>query len=70
MIIFSPIEYCNAKSFVIPFLILFLLDGGLFTPYFYLVLFFFVFPYFMCWGGLSYMFDCVCISYGFVSLRL
>nr|URX53366.1 NADH dehydrogenase subunit 4 [Glyptotermes fuscus] len=30
--------------------------------------FFFVFPYFMVWGNLGYMFGCDCISYGLILL--
>nr|UQJ75282.1 NADH dehydrogenase subunit 4 [Proneotermes latifrons] len=30
--------------------------------------FFFVFPYFLGWGGFSYMFGCDCISYGLILL--
>nr|UQJ75243.1 NADH dehydrogenase subunit 4 [Glyptotermes sp.] len=31
-------------------------------------LFFFVFPYFMVWGNLGYLFGCDCISYGLILL--
>nr|URX52963.1 NADH dehydrogenase subunit 4 [Glyptotermes sp. 7 AB-2022a] len=31
-------------------------------------MFFFVFPYFMIWGSLGYMFGCDCLSYGLVLL--
>nr|URX52723.1 NADH dehydrogenase subunit 4 [Incisitermes nr. barretti] len=33
-------------------------------------LFFFVFPYFMSWGCLGYMFGCDCISYGLILLSI
>jgi hypothetical protein len=43
--------------------------GGWFTPCFLLFLFFLVFPYFMGWSNLSYIFGCDCISYGLILLR-
>nr|YP_010946487.1 NADH dehydrogenase subunit 4 [Cyrtonotula maculosa]WGO57205.1 NADH dehydrogenase subunit 4 [Cyrtonotula maculosa] len=33
-------------------------------------LYFFMFPYFFCWGGLSYMFGCDYISYGLILLSM
>lgn len=37
--------------------------------FFLCLAFFFVFPYFFCWGNLSYFFGCDYISYGLIFLR-
>jgi hypothetical protein len=35
----------------------------------FIISFFFIFPYFMVWGNLGYIFGCDYISYGLILLR-
>jgi hypothetical protein len=59
MLIFSLIEYCGAEVLILSYFLIPLCFFLRFPFHF-----FFIFPYFMVWGNLGYIFGCDYISYG------